>query len=230
MLFDEMPDLPEGFDGEVRLFPLPDLVCFPFALLPLHFFESRYCEMFEDVLEGDRLICMATLEPGYQTDYYSRPPVSPFVCIGRLATHNRRVDGTYDCMLVGLWRARIQSEISPVRSYRRAQVEVLSEDIIGKTEQDRSAHGDFVEQVIRLVPSTEELVETFTTGKVSLNGLTDLLAFHLPFDRQVKLALLEELNAVKRAELLLEHLPNLPAQPPSDDVDDDDDPLPFSGN
>jgi hypothetical protein len=34
--------LPPSFDGNVRLFPLPDLVMFPGIMLPLHIFESRY--------------------------------------------------------------------------------------------------------------------------------------------------------------------------------------------
>ena len=53
--------LPQNFDGQTRLFPLTDLVFFPSTVLPLHIFESRYCEMMEDALQGDQLISMATL-------------------------------------------------------------------------------------------------------------------------------------------------------------------------
>ena len=43
------------FSNRCRLFPLPDVVLFPHALLPLHIFEPRYRQMTEDALAGDRL-------------------------------------------------------------------------------------------------------------------------------------------------------------------------------
>ncbi|MHB8866061.1 MAG: LON peptidase substrate-binding domain-containing protein, partial [Pirellulaceae bacterium] len=66
-------DFPPDFCGEVRLFPLSDLVMFPSNVLPLHIFESRYMEMLEDALRGDQLVAMATLTPGFEHDYFSRP-------------------------------------------------------------------------------------------------------------------------------------------------------------
>ena len=36
---DAVTRLPDDFDGQVRLFPLPDLVLFPHAMQPLHIFE-----------------------------------------------------------------------------------------------------------------------------------------------------------------------------------------------
>ena len=57
--------LPPSFDGEVRLFPLSNLVMFPNSLLPLHIFESRYREMLEDAVQDDQLMTMATLMPGF---------------------------------------------------------------------------------------------------------------------------------------------------------------------
>ena len=94
-------DLPLNFDGQVRLFPLPDLVMFPSNVLPLHIFESRYREMLEDAMRGDQLITMATLLPGFEHEYYSRPPVAPTVCIGRVTAHKETEQGTYTFLLIG---------------------------------------------------------------------------------------------------------------------------------
>ena len=71
------------------------MVTFPFSIVPLHVFESRYREMFEDVIAGDQLLAMATLNPGYETDYYSRPAIAPVICIGRITEHRRNENGTY---------------------------------------------------------------------------------------------------------------------------------------
>ena len=46
------------FSGLAPIFPLPSVVLFPHALLPLHIFESRYRQMTADALDGERLIAM----------------------------------------------------------------------------------------------------------------------------------------------------------------------------
>ena len=48
------------------LFPLPNVVLFPRAVLPLHIFEDRYKAMITDALRGNRLIAMALLKPGWE--------------------------------------------------------------------------------------------------------------------------------------------------------------------
>jgi ATP-dependent Lon protease len=203
-MYHQTPDLPGGFDGIVRLFPLPDLVCFPFTVQPLHIFESRYREMLEDALRDDQLICMATLTPGYQPDYYSRPPISENVCIGRVASHKCRADGTYDLILVGFWRAIVESEDLPVRSYRRAKVQVLPEKIVQAEDLANSPNAGILAQLANKMPSVHELLEAFQSGKMTLNGLTDILAFHLPLTQKMKLDLLAQPDSMIRAQMLLE--------------------------
>ena len=57
---------PDDFSGPVRLFPLPNLVLFPYVLQPLHIFQPRYRELMADALHDDRLIALATLKPGWE--------------------------------------------------------------------------------------------------------------------------------------------------------------------
>ena len=56
-----------SFDGEVRLFPLPNLVLFPDAFAPLKVFEDRYVRLVEDAVEDDGLVALALLEDGWET-------------------------------------------------------------------------------------------------------------------------------------------------------------------
>ena len=49
----------------IPLFPLPNVVLFPSVCLPLHIFEPRYREMTADALDGDRIIGMVLLRPGW---------------------------------------------------------------------------------------------------------------------------------------------------------------------
>src|SRR5439155_576777 len=66
--------------SSVPLFPLPNVVLFPRAVLPLHIFEERYKEMTAEALAGDRQVAMALLKPGWEKDYYHRPVIEPVVC------------------------------------------------------------------------------------------------------------------------------------------------------
>ena len=42
---------------------------FPNVFLPLHIFEPRYREMVADALDGDRMIGMVLLKPGWEGEY-----------------------------------------------------------------------------------------------------------------------------------------------------------------
>ena len=71
--------------SEVPIFPLPNVVLFPSALLPLHIFEPRYRAMVVDALEGERLIGMVMLQPGWEADYDRAPRVYRVGCAGFIA-------------------------------------------------------------------------------------------------------------------------------------------------
>src|SRR5215212_9539920 len=93
--------LPLDFTGEVRLFPLPNLVMFPHVVQPLHIFEPRYCELLEDALATDNLIAMALLQPGWEQDYEGRPPIADIVCVGRVVSHARLPENRHNLLLLG---------------------------------------------------------------------------------------------------------------------------------
>src|SRR5688500_5811529 len=114
------------FSGEVPVFPLPSLVLLPDVVAPLLVFEDRYRTMVADALEGERLVAMALLKPGWETQYAGNPPVHERVCVGSIVSHEKLDDGRYKILLYGLFRARIVEEVQAV-PYRRVRVEVLPE-------------------------------------------------------------------------------------------------------
>ena len=91
--------------ASVPLFPLPNVVLFPRAVLPLHIFEDRYKAMTADVLAGDRRIAMALLKPGWEKSYHQRPAIEPIVCVGRIISHEKLAKGEYNFLLQGRLRA-----------------------------------------------------------------------------------------------------------------------------
>jgi Lon protease-like protein len=125
-------DKPELDLSHVPLFPLPGVVLFPRAVLPLHIFEDRYRAMTAHALEtADKLIAMALLKPGWEKSYYSRPEIEPVLCVGRILSHEMLPDGKYNFLLQGQTRARILSEKggrpSDKTPYRVARLAPLEE-------------------------------------------------------------------------------------------------------
>ena len=50
------------------MFPLPNVVLFPHALLPLHIFEDRYQALARDVLAGHHFLAISLLESAEDAD------------------------------------------------------------------------------------------------------------------------------------------------------------------
>ncbi len=110
----------------VPVFPLPGTVFFPGTLLPLNVFEPRYRAMVRDAAASDRLIAMALLRPGWESDYAGRPPIHTIGTVGRIEQLEHQDDGRYHMRLAGLTRVRFD-ELTSTRPYRLAQVIPLEE-------------------------------------------------------------------------------------------------------
>jgi Lon protease-like protein len=195
------------FCGKARLFPLPNLVLYPHVMQPLHIFEERYREMLEDALAGDRLIAMAMLEPGYEQDYDSRPPISDYACLGKVVAQRRLADGRYNLLLLGVARVRVVRELEPLRSFRRAKVELVDDVYDFATTNDATRlQQQLVDAFRKNLPcgcQVPEQLEDLLSRDISLGLLTDLAAYALPLDMDLKRQLLAEDHVSVRAKTLL---------------------------
>ena len=108
----------------IPIFPLPNVVLFPNVFLPLHIFEPRYRAMVADALEGDRIIGMTLLQPGFEANYEGRPAVYPIGCAGVITHTEPLPDGRYNIVLRGIERFRVEGE-DDSRAYRLARVVAL---------------------------------------------------------------------------------------------------------
>src|SRR3954468_13652401 len=96
-----MTDVSDLDLSAVPLFPLPNIVLFPRAVLPLHIFEERYRHMTADALAGNKRVAMALLKPGWEKSYYGKPTIDPVVCVGQIVSHEKLPDGKYNFLLQG---------------------------------------------------------------------------------------------------------------------------------
>src|SRR5262245_40073787 len=171
------------------LFPLPNVVLFPNVYLPLHIFEPRYCAMVADALDGDRMIGMVLLRPGWQTHYEGRPPVYPIGCSGVITHVDKLEEGKYNIVLRGLERFRIIEE-DHSRSYRRATVESLIESNLSS--EDRDSIRTYRSKLEALLsPAVEKSGVDPRTTAMSDEDLVNALAQYLALEPLEKQALLE---------------------------------------
>jgi len=203
------------FSGVVRLFPLPDLVLYPHVMQPLHIFEERYREMVEDAMAGDQLIAVAVLEPGWEDDYESRPPVAQYACLGKVVAHHRLEDGRFNLLLMGVQRVRIVKELQPLRSFRQARVELIEDVYDFDTPAERKQLQERLLEAFRkhlpCACQLPEQLESMLSSQLPLGLLTDLAAYALPLEADVKQQLLAECRVRRRAEILLAEVENLAA-------------------
>ncbi|HKA36032.1 MAG TPA: LON peptidase substrate-binding domain-containing protein [Thermoanaerobaculia bacterium] len=109
----------------IRLFPLPEVVLLPGTLLPLHIFEPRYRAMVADSLEGDRLIGMAMLKPGWE-EGGDAPGIHEIGGAGEIVESEKLPDGRYNILLEGRFRYRVLHEQDGSAPYRIADVEEIA--------------------------------------------------------------------------------------------------------
>lgn len=117
----------EPYPERLGVFPLPNVVLFPHAHLPLHIFEARYLSLLKDALAGDRRFVMAVLKPGYEADYHGCPDVHPVACVGHVVKHQRLDDDCADVVVRGERVVRLE-EFVQSEPYRVARIQPAPED------------------------------------------------------------------------------------------------------
>jgi uncharacterized protein len=183
-LADTPEPLPDPTDGEgqlisalrrLPLFPLPNAVLFPHALLPLHIFEERYRVMVRDVLTGSRCLAVGLLvsEARQEDDL---PAVEPIAGVGEVVMAHELPDGRFNLVVRGRARVRIDRELPSGRPYRLVtatelpdlpiadQGEIVDADqtlraLIGRLADAIPEGGELLRQVIAAQETPAELVD-----------------------------------------------------------------------
>ncbi len=190
--------------SSIPVFPLPNVVLFPTVCLPLHIFEPRYREMVADALDGDRIIGMALLRPGWEEHYEGRPPIYPVGCAGLISHAERLPDGRYNIVLRGLEKFRVLREHDR-RPYRVADIDPIMETL---SEPDRElVHAARRRLEALLVPQPQGRgVDPKIPPAMGDEDLVNALAQYLELETVEKQALLEREGLLARCRSLIELL------------------------
>jgi hypothetical protein len=187
----------------IPLFPLPNVVLFPNVFLPLHIFEHRYRRMVDDAVQGDRIIGMVLLRPGWEADYDGRPAVYAIGCAGVITHSERLSDGRFNIVLRGIEKFRIVGE-DDSRPYRLAEVESLREPGGDAVRVEMRRERRRLEEL--LVPQSATGREPNVPTSMPDEDLVNALAQYLEFEPVEKQALLERDGVLERCRSLIELL------------------------
>jgi len=184
------------------IFPLPTVNLFPQTTASYHIFEPRYVEMIESALEGDGLLAMGVLKPGYEEDYYGSPDIYPIGCLGQIQSYEKLEDGKYNIVLEGLFRVGF-GEIVKDNPFRVAELIELPESDTGD---------DFVAEredlLLRLNYLVEQSPDTLDFSPIlgeqePFIALVNLVARTLPLKNAEQYALLSMDSVKERANRIL---------------------------
>jgi Lon protease-like protein len=186
------------------MFPLPGMVLFPHALLPLHIFEERYKKMARDLLSSHRHLAMALLEGGPDEAALSeRPAVRPIMGIGEIVMAHELPDGRFNLVVRGRARVQLQRELITDEPYRVIVAKVRPDrPVVNQAElydADQSLRA-LVGRLAGSIPDGGELLRQVVASQATPEELVDVLAAALVADAQKRQRLLESRDLLKRIE------------------------------
>lgn len=197
------------FSGTTPIFPLPNLVLYPQVMQPLHIFEPRYRQMTKDALDGERILGMALLKPGWEHDYEKHPRICPQICLATIVADQLLEDGRYNLLVRGISRGRIVQEIESEKLYRIADV-TLEKDVtledVGQEVMLRDALRALVPHWFQSQPKVLEEFQKILSSDLPLGTMCDIITFALPLPVEFKQAMLGEVDVERRAYILIEKL------------------------
>ncbi len=192
--------------SRLKVFPLPSVVLFPGAALPLHIFEPRYRAMVQDAVASDGVFAMAQLALGWEQEYGGSPELLPMMCVGTVSVHQQLEDGKFNVVLTGVSRARLIQEWPEAqgRLYREVEAELLPDPMFDGPEEAQLRQA-VVELTSRL-PIEVAARLTKVTARLRGGAFVDVLASTLVTEIPRRYSLLCELDVKKRTQRLLEEV------------------------
>lgn len=191
--------------GAIPIFPLPQIVLFPEAVLPLHVFEPRYRAMLQHCLASHRAMVIAQIIGG--EDEHGRPRIADVAGGGIVIEHQSLPDGRSNIVVLGQARLRlVELEPDPDRPFRMARATVLEDEAVSVRDNDRAA---LVAAATMFASEVKKHDPQFTfrmPATLDAAHVADLCAFHLVVDAAARQAVLDELDPRVRVQMVLSQL------------------------
>jgi Lon protease-like protein len=182
------------------VFPLPETVLFPHALLPLHIFEPRYRTMVQDVSDGLGLIVVARqVGDGFE----------PLGTVGRLHDLTELEDGRYNMMLEGTERVTL-TEVDCDTPYRQVSI-VPCPERTGSDDPEviQQSKLEVLASLGILLSAAKGELPTLLNPELPLDVLVNRACASLPIEGAIRQQILAENDLLARQRRLSQHLDDL---------------------
>lgn len=189
----------------IPIFPLPQVVLFPDAVLPLHVFEPRYRAMLRECLSTHGALVIAQAIGG--EDEHGRPRIASIAGGGIVVESESLPDGRSNIVVLGQARLELE-ELAPdaSRPYRVARARVLVDLVARVPDHDRVA---LVAAAMMFATEVKKYDPHFAfrmPATLDAAHLADLCAYQLLVDAATRQTVLDELDPRKRVSLVLSQL------------------------
>jgi hypothetical protein len=194
----------------VPVFPLTGVHLFPHTVIPLNIFEPRYIEMVDYALAHDHLLTIADLDPrGDQVGGGpSNPALRPIMGAGVIVMKQEVANSRYHILVQGVSRVLLRDECDSRYPFRQVRAELLpdeeSDDEMLKTmERDLRS---LMLQYAEARPQHAEKIFAMMESAPNVDVLTNMLSAHAVADTHLRQVLFEDINPLRRAQLIYEHM------------------------
>jgi ATP-dependent Lon protease len=199
------PYEPGSVLSDVAVFPLPQVVLFPGALMPLHIFEPRYRAMTRDVIATTRRICIAQIPEDHGLDDHGQPEIVGIAGIGEIVKCDALPDGRFNILVEGKARASL-SERPFKRPYRRADAKILGGSGAAPDPALVRALVATASRLAGLVRKCHPGFQFCLPESRDAESVVDACAHYLVLDGAERQKLLEQLDVETRVQKCLEAL------------------------
>ena len=184
------------------VFPLPDVVMFPHALLPLHIFEPRYRKMTRDALASNRLMALALL---VEDEVAGDPPprFAPIMGVGEIVMAQELPDGRFNLILRGRLRVRVERELESPEPYRMITASEIPDESPRRPDDLGEGEATLRSLIFGLadaLPEGGELLKQVVSAQTSAAELVNVVAAALVADTGSRQRLLETTDILARIE------------------------------
>ena len=191
--------------GALPLFPLPQAVLFPGAVLPLHVFEPRYKAMIRDCLASHRALSVVQIADADALDEHGHPGIATIAGVGTIIDHAELSEGRFNILVRGRGRVRLE-ELPFVPPYRLAKATLLPTDETAAAERDITALINNATSFVGLVRERDRDFDFRLPKGATPGAIADICAHHLVIDATERQQILETLDLSARILLVTEAL------------------------
>ncbi|PCJ56470.1 MAG: hypothetical protein COA79_18690 [Planctomycetota bacterium] len=195
-------------DGDVLpVFPLPNTILFPEVAIPLHIFEERYREMIKDILDGQGVFCLVTIDGKWEGEHSGDFNFFKKGTICHLEKYVPLDDGRFNIIVKGIVRCLVEDcDYRNNKKYRSVIVhkdpnDLIDDSVPAVAEEVRQIACNFFKT--KPTTSTENEIDMYF-DKMNLIQVINILCMHLPLEIEEKHAVFEKSSYSDICNLILD--------------------------